>query len=65
MPVQYADSQFSAKSIGDAPEAEIIVRDVEETENASLAKGLKERKFDEATIKKLIENFDNVHKGLH
>jgi hypothetical protein len=65
MAKQYSDSQFSATSIGDAPEAEIIVRDIEETENENIAKGLKERKFDEATIKKLIENFDSVHKGLH
>ena len=65
MPKQYADSQFSSTSIGDAPEAEIIAEDIEETENASIAKGLKERKFDEGTIKKLIETFDSVHKGLH
>jgi len=65
MPKQYSDSQFSATSIGDAPEAEIIARDVETTENESIAKGLQERKFDEGTIKKLIENFDSVHKGLH
>jgi len=65
MAKQYSDSQFSATSIGDAPEADIIARDVTETENAQIATGLKERKFDSGTIRKLIENFDNVHKGLH
>lgn len=65
MPTQYKESQFSATSIGDAPEADIIATDVEETERENIAKGLKERKFTAGTIRKLIENFDSVHKGLH
>lgn len=65
MPVQYADSQFSSKSIGDAPEADILVRDLFTTENEQIADGLKTRKFDSGTIRKLIENFDSVHEGMH
>jgi len=61
MAKQYSSSQFST-SIGDAPEAEIIAKDIQETENESIAQGLKEHKFNEGTIKKLIENFDSATK---
>ncbi len=65
MPTQYADSQFSATSIGDAPEADIIARDVQQTENEAIAEGLKKGEFSAATIKKLIENFNSTHQELH
>lgn len=60
-----SDSQFSSTSIKDAPEADIIARDIKETENYNFAEGLKSKNFAAPTIKKLIENFDSVHKSLH